>query len=603
MRWRITMGAAGLAILVAAAPEVFDLGALDQYKSKQQEAPSLTGNSIWLTGSEEKGGFDLGLSPDVKAKVQGVLEACGQADDKCYQDTRDVLRSANLDIDNRIERRDFRHLLSKTVKGALGYFLDIAAMLYISWEMKFKDQHGEFDSFAFIPVSKAGEAAKLETATDVLVSAEGTAIATIKPTPHPTSLKGPHAPSITAVTSAHDGLAQGDFVVSLDEGLASRMQEIMMREMDCEDGSKFEQEHSTKRRAASRMGKAICAYQAVLINMGGTLSDLMQTDLGGLDFAIPTMPAERAAAYEYTLELTEDYAPFIDLQVDRVRALAAYLFAITIGVTLEGKDLGAVNKIPSTLIQTGTASIRPTQTTASPSSSSSSGCPDPTSTPLFCGYEEEEENHCKGVRPKTKGESPKCAEDGKFPNCPCNMPVGTIITFVSQQEMKAIDNFAELFRTIKIPEPQPKPSPQPEAPKGPTKALTIISDQHTKPKYSEISDAFKIYWNFFTTDYGKPVGCRNDPVHWETRPLASSFAPGTRYYPGGEFPLVLFGENCKYMNSGDNVGKLFCGDNERAIDCFWDPPEKDPNFPGKIEFNKYECKKEWTRQTVFTCPF
>jgi hypothetical protein len=119
-----------------------------------------------------------------------VLDACGQPDDKCYKDTREVLRSANLEIDHKIERRDFRQLLSKTVKGALGYFLDIAAMLYISWELKFKDQHGEFDSFKFIPLSKAGEAAKWETASDVIVSAGGTAVATIKPTPHPTSLKG-----------------------------------------------------------------------------------------------------------------------------------------------------------------------------------------------------------------------------------------------------------------------------------------------------------------------------------------------------------------------------------------------------------------------------
>jgi hypothetical protein len=160
------------------------------------------------------------------------------------------------------------------------------------------------------------------------------------------------------------------------------MQEIMMRDMECDDGAKVEREHPTKRRANSRLGRAICAYQAVLINMGGTLSDLMQTDLGNLDFAIPANPPERAAAFELTLELTEDYAPFMDLQVDRVRALAAYLFAITIGVTLEGQELGVNNKIPSTLVQTGAPTMRPTQTTASPSSSSSSGCPDPTVTPV-----------------------------------------------------------------------------------------------------------------------------------------------------------------------------------------------------------------------------
>lgn len=157
-----------------------------------------------------------------------------------------------------------------------------------------------------------------------------------------------------------------------------------MSSMECEDGAKFDREHPTKRRANSRLGSAICAYHAVLVNMGGTLSDLMQTDLGGLNIAIPATPPDRAAAYELTQQLTEDYAPFINLQADRLRALAAYLFALTVGVTLEGQTLGANNKIPSTLVKTGAPTNTPIQTTnsQSSSSSSSSSCPDPTATPV-----------------------------------------------------------------------------------------------------------------------------------------------------------------------------------------------------------------------------
>jgi hypothetical protein len=166
-------------------------------------------------------------------------------------------------------------------------------------------------------------------------------------------------------------------MVYMDQNLASRMQEIMMRNTQCEDGAKFDREHPSKKRAASNLGRAICAYHAVIVNMGGALSDLMQTNLGGLDFAIPTTPAA-----ELTLELLEDYAPIIDLQVDRARALAAYLFALAVGVVIDGRTLGPTNKIPSTLIQTNNPTVKPTQTTASPSSSSSSGCPDPTKTPV-----------------------------------------------------------------------------------------------------------------------------------------------------------------------------------------------------------------------------
>jgi hypothetical protein len=126
--------------------------------------------------------------------VQGVLEGCGQVDDNCYKEILEVLRSANFEIDHKIEGRAFRHFLSKTikiaVKGALNIFLDIEAMLLLSWKLKFKELHGDLDSVAFIPASKVADAARLQTATDVVISAGGTAIITIKPTPNPTSLKG-----------------------------------------------------------------------------------------------------------------------------------------------------------------------------------------------------------------------------------------------------------------------------------------------------------------------------------------------------------------------------------------------------------------------------
>jgi hypothetical protein len=183
------------------------------------------------------------------------------------------------------------------------------------------------------------------------------------------------------------------------------------------------------------------------------------------------------------------------------------------------------------------------------------------------------------------------------------MPTDMIITFASETQIKAMNDFWELFKTIKMPQPQTEPSPQPDTPKGPTKALVIIADElATLAGLKDPGDFYKAYWNFFTTDYGQAVGCRDDPVHWEVRHNDRN-TQGVRIYPGGEFSFVLFGEKCKYKNSGNTVGKLFCGENERPIDCFWDPPAKDPGNSGKIELNKYECKKNWVRQTVFTCPF
>ncbi|KAF2265276.1 hypothetical protein CC78DRAFT_443764, partial [Lojkania enalia] len=384
--------------------------------------PSLTGSSVWLSGTEEDGGFDFGISPDVKANIQGVLEGCRELDDKCYQEARGVLRSADLEVNHKLERRHFGHFLLKTAKGGWAIFADIAANLYMSWYQKSKDLEG-VESFMFIPVSIASEAAKLETATDVVISAGGTAIATITPKPDPTSITGSRAPSVTAVTSAHDGLSQGDLVVFLDQNLASRMQEIMMRTTECEDGAKFDREHSSKRRANSRLGRAICAYQGVVINLAAALSDLLQTNLGGLNLATPATPPDRAAAAELTQQFMEDYAPLMNLPVNRSREIAAYLFSLSIIVILERQPLGPENKIPSTMIQTDAPTNGPAQTTASMFSSSSSGCPDPTKTPV----------------------GPQVLSDGEYPHCPCNTPSDMVMQLASDAELKAMNMFMELF--------------------------------------------------------------------------------------------------------------------------------------------------------------
>jgi hypothetical protein len=168
--------------------------------------------------------------------------------------------------------------------------------------------------------------------------------------------------------------------VSLDPNLASRMQEIMVRTEECPDGARFDREHPSSKRASSRLG--ICAYQGVMLNMGETLRDLIQTDFGGMNIAIPAEPPRRAAAAEFTRELMEEYAPLINLPLDRARAFAATLFTLSVSVVVDGQTLGPSNMIPYSLVQTGAPTNKPSHTTTSPSSSSSSGCPDPTATPV-----------------------------------------------------------------------------------------------------------------------------------------------------------------------------------------------------------------------------
>ncbi|KAF2271292.1 uncharacterized protein EI97DRAFT_287071 [Westerdykella ornata] len=597
MRWIIPFTVAGLAAVGSADPEVFDLGKLDQYMSKEGEAGTLSGNTIWLSGTDEDENLRMTVSDDVKAKIQGVLEGCGQLDDKCYHEVRQVLRSANVEVNKKLEARHFGHLLSKTFKTGAGVFLSFADYLYTSWWARYNDFNNVSPNF-IIPKPKASEVEKVASATEVVVSAEGASVAKITPTPDPTSAQGP-VPSVTSVTTAHDEYKQGDLDFMMDEGLAGRMQEIMARSKDCEDGSKFDREHPSKRRASSRLGKAICAYRAVTINMGTTLRDLTYTNFDGLVVKFAGVTEQDIAAWEYVQGITEDFAAIYQLQRDRAIALGATIFVAALGA-VEDTPIDSNNKIAADLIQ-----VSKTQTG---SQTSTSGCPDPEKTPLLCAWGGDEENdHCDVVMPSEEGGEAKCSPDGEFADCPCNTPAGVVADYADETEQTAVKKFTELYKQITIPEP--KPEPQPEPPKGPTKALTIIADW---PPWNlqtmRDGSANKVWWNFFATDYGKTIDCRNDPARYDAVNLDRIALAKSKklVYPGGEFPMKLFDQDCTYKNSGDNVGKLFCGD--KAIECFWDPnntPREGEREPRPEDMKQYPCpgKDGWLRHAVFTCPW
>lgn len=131
----------------------------------------------------------MSISDDVKAKIQGVLEGCGTIDDKCYHEVRQVLRSANVEVNRKIEARHFGHLLSKTFKTGAGAFFSFADYLYTSWWARYND-FNNVSPHILIPKPKASEVEKVASATEVVVSAEGQSIAVITPTPDPTTAQG-----------------------------------------------------------------------------------------------------------------------------------------------------------------------------------------------------------------------------------------------------------------------------------------------------------------------------------------------------------------------------------------------------------------------------
>jgi hypothetical protein len=113
----------------------------------------------------------------------------------------------------------------------------------------------------------------------------------------------------------------------------------------------------------------------------------------------------------------------------------------------------------------------------------------------------------------------------------------------------------------------------------PTKALNILA------QYVPLAPTLD--WLFLRTDFGHGVECRTDfLIPFSTATWTSG---GALTYLGGTWPLNIDGESCEYKNSGDNPGRLFCGD--RQYGCVDDPAENDI----------YSCTDGYLRQPVFTC--
>lgn len=148
--------------------------------------PTLGGNTIWISGTEGQG-FDIALSQDAQSRVRGVLEGCGKADDKCYQDVLNTIQAANLDPDAKVQRRGLGQMMSKTVKGAWTIFADVAILLTLNWQMK----ADKMDNAAFyMPQEKAEMAAISASVASVVHSAGGSVAMTITPTADPLTLTG-----------------------------------------------------------------------------------------------------------------------------------------------------------------------------------------------------------------------------------------------------------------------------------------------------------------------------------------------------------------------------------------------------------------------------
>lgn len=100
----------------------------------------------------------------------------------------DAFQDAGFEIDTKINRRSFGDLLTKTTKKnfAWAFFSVVSDLLYVNWKMK-SDKLDNSGMFLPAKVANSGaqavDAAHTAKAKDIVLSAAGTAVATITPPP------------------------------------------------------------------------------------------------------------------------------------------------------------------------------------------------------------------------------------------------------------------------------------------------------------------------------------------------------------------------------------------------------------------------------------
>lgn len=186
------------------------------------------------------------------------------------------------------------------------------------------------------------------------------------------SSHSPSTPSVTPVTADGNGLSKGDLVACLDKDLASRIDEIMHRATDCDDGRSFNSKRRSRKRGDPNYGAAICGAEAAALQAspGGPFNDLLLLDMEQLSFGFADAAGAAARAASVVVDFVKDYAPLLAIDPSTAEQLGNYLFALAIDTLIDNNAIGQNNRIPSSLITTSTAT------------STKSGCPDPTASPV-----------------------------------------------------------------------------------------------------------------------------------------------------------------------------------------------------------------------------
>lgn len=164
-----------------------------------------------------------------------------------------------------------------------------------------------------------------------------------------TSCSSSAAPALTTAPSDTDGHKKGDILATLDTDLARKINEVVQRIEDCEDGRQFDAKHGTRKRAGTATyGQALCAAEGVvgMSGKGDRFADLtmLSHDNIGIEFAVTAGKAKEALLVLKDFIIA--YSPVLAIPPELVEQFGTYVLAIIIdSLVINDTPVGPMNFI------------------------------------------------------------------------------------------------------------------------------------------------------------------------------------------------------------------------------------------------------------------
>lgn len=187
-------------------------------------------------------------------------------------------------------------------------------------------------------------------------------------------------PEFTTLTKDENGHKKGDPVIVMDARLAQKLNDFIGRIEDCEDGTKFNAEHPDKKRARATLGRSICSGESVAINSGkgGPFSDIAMIKHNQMSIMIKDTAKKAKEAFFVIKDFVIAYGPMLAIPEEVIEQVAIYVAAVVINAVVDGIAVEAQTLLA---VDVWVAVADPSQTEL-PTTTSKSGCPDPTKKPV-----------------------------------------------------------------------------------------------------------------------------------------------------------------------------------------------------------------------------